>query len=133
MANATGAIAIDASKIITTFDIDKPEVRAQFFRIRGNQGMNFFALLESLGYARPVTQRKTRQYEEDWIHQTIHLGSNMANPAGNTYTFTLGTVAPNIDYLEQNVTAPYNTADQYVFPVKKWASSPCPRTTQNFR
>jgi hypothetical protein len=120
MSNATGAVTLDASKIITTFDIDKPEVRAQFFRIRGNQGMNFFALLESLGYSRPVTQRKTRQYEEDWIHQTIHLGSSMLNPAGTTYTFTLSTTSPNIDYLEQNVTAPYNTADQYVFPVKKW-------------
>lgn len=121
MANATGAITIDASKIITTFDIDKPEVRAQFFRIRGNQGMNFFALLESLGYSRPVTQRKSRQYEEDWIHQTIHIGTNMTNPGGgNTYQFTLGTVSPNQDYLEQNITAPYNTAAQYVFPVKKW-------------
>ena len=122
MANATGAIAIDASKIITTFDIDKPEVRAQFFRIRGNQGMNFFALLESLGYSRPVTQRKSRQYEEDWIHQTIHVGvGGMSNPGGGTtYQFILSTASPNIDYLEQNITAPYNTAQQYVFPVKKW-------------
>jgi hypothetical protein len=55
MSNATGAIALDASKIITTFDIDKPEVRAQFFRIRGNQGMNFFALLESLTFRVIIT------------------------------------------------------------------------------
>ena len=57
MADATGAITLDASKIITTFDIDKPEVRAKLFRIRGNQGMNFFAILESLGYSRAVTKK----------------------------------------------------------------------------
>lgn len=121
MSNATGAITLDASKIITTFDIDKPEVRAQLFRIRGNQGMNFFAILESLGYSRGVTQNKSRQYEEDWIHQTIHLGNSMSatgNP--NEYSFDLSAVAPNIDYLEQNVTSPYNTNAQYVFPIKQW-------------
>jgi len=119
--NATGAVTLDASKIITTFDIDKPEVRAQLFRIRGNQGMNFFAILESLGYSRGITQNKTKQYEEDWIHQTIHLGNTMtatANP--NEYTFTLGTVSPNQDYLEQNIVSPYDTAAQYVFPLKQW-------------
>jgi hypothetical protein len=121
MSNASGAITLDASKIITTFDIDKPEVRAQFFRIRGNQGMNFFAILESLGYDRAVTQNKSRQYEEDWIHQTIHLGNSMSatgNP--NEFTFQLSSVAPNIDYLQQNVTSPYDTTAQYVFPVKIW-------------
>lgn len=121
MSNATGAVTINASKIITTFDIDKPEVRAQLFRIRGNQGMNFFAILESLGYSRPVEQRMTRTYEEDWIHQTIHLGNNMT-ATGNPYeyTFQLSTTSPNIDYLEQNVTSPYNTNAQYVFPIKQW-------------
>lgn len=121
MANATGAVALDASKLITTFDIDKPEVRAQLFRIRGNQGMNFFAILESLGYSRAITQNKSKQYEEDWIHQTIHLGNTMT-PTGNPneYTFELSTSAPNIDYLEQNVTSPYNTNAQYVFPIKQW-------------
>lgn len=121
MANATGAVTIDASKIITTFDIDKPEVRAKLFRIRGNQGMNFFMIMESLGYSRPVIQNKSKQYEEDWIHQTIHLGNTMTatgNP--DEYTFELSSVAPNIDYLEQNVTSPYNTNAQYVFPVKQW-------------
>jgi len=120
MANATGAVTLDASKIISTFDIDKPEVRSQFFRIRGNQGMNFFAIMESLGYSRPVTQRKTRQYEEDWIHQTIHLGNSMTTPGGTTYQFNLSTVSPNIDYLTQNTTSPYSAAAQYVFPVKTW-------------
>lgn len=118
MSNTTGAVTLDASKIITTFDIDKPEVRSQFFRIRGNQGLNFFQLLENLGYSRPVTQRKSKQYEEDWIHNTIHLGGSMSNPSTNVYTFTLSTSSPNIDYLEQNVTSPYSSADQYVFPVQ---------------
>lgn len=120
MANTTGAVTLDASKIISMFDIDKPEVRSQFFRIRGNQGQNFFSILESLGYSRPVTQRKTRQYEEDWIHNSIHLGNTMTSPSTNVYTFTLSTSSPNIDYLEQNTTSPYNSTDQYVFPVKKW-------------
>jgi hypothetical protein len=121
MSNTTGAVTLDASKIITTFDIDKPEVRAQLFRIRGNQGMNFFAILESLGYSRPVTANKSRQYEEDWIHNSIHLGNSMTatgNP--NEYTFELSTTAGNLDYLETNVTSPYNTTGQYVFPVKQW-------------
>lgn len=120
MPNTTGAVTLDASKIITMFDIDKPEVRSQFFRIRGNQGMNFFAMLENLGYSRPVTQKKTRQYEEDWIHNTIQLGGSMSNPSTNVYTFTLSTTSPNIDYLEQNTQSPYDSTAQYVFPVKKF-------------
>ena len=122
MSNATGAVTLEAGKIITTFDILKLEVRAQLMRIRGNQGMNFFAQLEALGYSRAVTQNTTRQYEEDWIHQTIHLGNSMTatgNP--NEYTFELSNTAPNIDYLEQNVTSPYSSAAQYVFPIKQWS------------
>lgn len=117
--NASGAQTLQASKIMTTFDIDEPEVRSTFFKVRGDQGMNYFTLLEMLGYDRAVASNKTRQYEEDWIHQSITLGTDMVatgNP--NEYEFTLSTVSPNIDYLEQNVTSPYNTADQYVFPVK---------------
>jgi hypothetical protein len=121
MSNTTAGNTLDASKIITTFDIDKPEVRAQLFRIRGNQGQNFFSILESLGYDRAVTANKSKQYEEDWIHNSIHLGNTMTatgNP--NEYTCTLSTTAGNLDYLETNTTSPYNSNGQYVFPVKQW-------------
>jgi hypothetical protein len=63
--SATGAVTLDASKIITTFDIDKPEVRAQFFRIRGNQGMNFF-----------LTDALARNYSEGEHHQRSFGRSN---------------------------------------------------------
>lgn len=119
MGNVSGAQVIQASKIMTTFDVDMPEVRAEFFRSKGNQGVNYFTLLEMLGYDRAVASNKTKQYEEDWIHQSITLGSTITatgNP--NEYSFTLSVTAPNIDYLEQNVTTPYNTNAQYVFPVK---------------
>jgi hypothetical protein len=120
MSNASAASTIQASKIISMFDIEMPEVRNKFFRIRGNQGLNFFMLLENLGYSRPVAAMKTRTYEEDWIHQTIHLGNTMTLSGSNEYTFELSAVAPNIDYLEQNTTAPYNSNAQYVFPIEKW-------------
>lgn len=116
--NASGAVAIEAAKIITMFDINMPEVRDKFFRVRGDQGMNFFRIIESLGYSRPVASMLSTQYEEDWIHQSIHLGSTMTLTGTNEYTFTLSTTAPNIDYLEQNTTAPYDSADQYKFPVQ---------------
>jgi len=118
--NASGANTAMASKIITTFDILKPSVRQQLIRRYGDQNFNFFNLTESLGYSRMVTQRYTTQYEEDWIHQSLHLGGSITQTGTNTYTFVLSTSSPNIDYLEQNVTSPYSSANQYVFPVAKW-------------
>ncbi len=115
---ASAAVAIQAGKIISTFDIDKPEVANMLYRIHGKQGLPFFQLMRSMGMDAPVGRNNGEQYEEDWIHQTIHLGTNMTatgNP--NEYSFTLSNTAPNIDYLEQNVTAPYSTAEQYRFPI----------------
>lgn len=128
--NVSGAQVPMLSKIITQFDILKPSVRQQLIRRHGNQGINFFALTEALGYSRGVPQRQTKQYEEDWILQPVILGSTVTSSGSNVYTFTLSTTSGSLAYLEQNTTSPYSSALQYVFPVQK-ANILTPTDTSN--
>lgn len=131
--NASGAVTLEAGKIITMLDILKPDVRQKFMRSRGDQGQSAFTLLEGMGYARPVTQSVTKTYEEDWIHQVIRLGSGLSSLGSNNYSFTLSTTAGILDYLEQNTTTPYDSQNQYVFPVKKWDIITLPENNVKFQ
>ena len=74
-----------ASEIISTFDIDKPERLNVLFRRRGDQGLGFFRLIESLGFKMPVAQDLYEHDEEDWIHETFHSLNLVPAPGpGNT-------------------------------------------------
>lgn len=127
MSNANSGIAIATSKLISTFDIDKPQVRNELFRRYGNQGLTFFGFIESMGYSRGVRQNKTIQYEEDWIHQTIHVGSGgittVDGPNG-IYSFVLDTTAGTNDILAGSIITPYPTTPtnplSYICPVQAW-------------
>lgn len=127
MANANSGISIATSKIISTFNIDKPQVRNELFRRYGKQGLTFFGFIESLGYSRPVKQNKTTQYEEDWIHQTIHVGvggiTTVDAPTG-VYSFVLSVAAGTNDTLAGSIITPYPTSAtnplSYICPVQQW-------------
>jgi len=95
--NQPASIAgIYASEIISTFDIDKPERLNVLFRARGDQGMGYFRMMESLGFKMPVAQDKFEHDEEDWIHETFNSRDNEAAPGpGNIIQITLDPV--NLD------------------------------------
>ena len=67
-----------ASDIVSTFDIDKPEVLNTLFRSKGDQGVGFFRTIDSLGFKSPVAQDEYSHHEEDWIHETIHANAQTA-------------------------------------------------------
>ena len=127
MSNANSGISLATSKIISTFNIDKPQVRNELFRRYGKQGLTFFGFIESLGYSRPVKQNKTTQYEEDWIHQTIHVGvggiTTVDAPNG-IYSFLLSVAGGTNDLLAGSIIAPYPTSAtnplSYICPVQAW-------------
>ena len=125
--DTNAGIGIATSKIINTFDIDKPSVRNELFRSLGKQGLPFFGFIESMGYTRSVTQPSTTQYEESWIHQTIHVGvggiTTVDAPNG-IYSFILSVAAGTNDLLAGSIIAPYPTSAtnplSYVVPVQAW-------------
>lgn len=117
--NTPTATADVQSKVTTMFDVEDLSVKSQFFKIHGDQGLYQMQKLENMGYTRAVSNQKNKQYEKDWIAPTIHLGGLLtatANP--NEYTTTLGVTAPNLDYYETNVAAPYTTGGRYKFPIQ---------------
>ncbi len=82
--------SIHATDIITTFDIDKPERLAELFRIRGDQGLSYFAILKAMGFSLPVAQDTYGHNEEDWIHEVFHVRNLVPAPgAGNPAAITL--------------------------------------------
>jgi len=90
MATPASFAAPYASDVISTFDIDKPEVYAKLIRARGNQGLTYFELTKALGFVTPVAQTTYSHYEEDWIHEVFHNLNNESAPgAGNPITITL--------------------------------------------
>lgn len=114
MANATGAIvSIPSDKLLSTFNLWKPEVAQEFYRIYGDQGASTFKNLRSLGMVFEVTQDTRTTYSEQLIHQNLHLGSVIANPSAGVFTFTLGNSSPNDDFLESSSSAPYTSATFY--------------------
>jgi hypothetical protein len=118
---------IATSKLINTFSIDKPSVRNELFRVLGKQGLTFFGFIESMGYVRSVTQPSTTQYEETWIHQTIHVGAGgitVVDAPNGIYSFILSVAAGTNDLLAGSIIAPYPTTAtnplSYVVPVQQW-------------
>ena len=82
--------AIYASDIISTFDIDKPEVLNALFERYGDQGLGFFRIIESLGFKRPVAQDSYSHHEENWRHEVFHSVAAVAAPGpGNPIAITL--------------------------------------------
>jgi hypothetical protein len=117
MANATGAIvSIPSDKLLSTFNLWRPEVATEFYRIYGDQGKTSFDNLRSLGMVFQVEQDTRTTYSEQIVHQNIHIGtggiSTVSAPAG-TYSFVLGNSAPNNDFLTSASTSPYTAASYY--------------------
>jgi hypothetical protein len=79
-----------ASEIVSTFDIDKPERLNTLFRRRGEQGLGFFRIIESMGFKLPAAQDLYEHDEEDWIHETFHSLNPVGAPGpGNNALITL--------------------------------------------
>ena len=116
--NVTGAASLDQSALISTFDIDMPEVRNRLLAPYGDQFVSEFHLMEDLGYTRGVAQDSVRQYEEDWISQPVYVGSGGITDAGSgVYTFVLNVNSPTNSFLATSAVSPY-TAATYKTPVR---------------
>lgn len=117
MSNATGAIvSLPSDKLISTFNLWKPEVAQEYYRIFGDQGASTFRDLRSLGMTFEVNQDTRTTYSEQLIHQNIHVGTGgittVSAPAG-TYSFLLGDSSPNNDFLASSGSSPYSAATYY--------------------
>lgn len=90
MATPSTVTAVQTDALISTFDINKPEKRNILFRKHGKQGLGFFNVLDTFGYKTPVAQTLYQHFEEDWIHQAVHVDANVASPgAGLPISFVL--------------------------------------------
>jgi hypothetical protein len=88
--NTVSAVHSDA--LVSSYDFHKPSVSNKLFRKFGDQGQSFFNIINTWGYVTPVDQTTYSHYEEEFIHENVHVRANVASPgAGNTITFTLGT------------------------------------------
>lgn len=103
---------IYASDIISGFDLHKPEVHNVLFRRRGDQGLSTFQLIRSLGFEKSVASDSWKHYEDNHIHEVIHVKADVAAPAaGEPIQFTLAADdldANNNFYLREN--------DRIMFP-----------------
>lgn len=132
MANASGASGINTSDIISTFNVDKPEVRNVLYRALSSQGANLFPIFKSIGMDIAVAQDIQQQYEEDYIHQTIHVGSGGIvtddAPTGR-YHFVLDVTNGSNDFLAGSTTSPYSATPIYYNPVEQYRTLYFPNGT----
>jgi hypothetical protein len=81
---------IYASDIISNFDLHKPEILNTLFSRRGDQGASYFQLLRSMGFEQPVANDTYGHFEDNNIHEVVHVKANVAQPAvGANIIFTL--------------------------------------------
>ena len=78
-----------AEQVVSSFDIWKPEKLNKLFRIRGQQGADYFNLIKSLGFEIPVARDSYSHYEENWIWDTFSTTGSAAGGAGAAVTLTL--------------------------------------------
>lgn len=78
-----------AEQVVSSFDIWKPEKLNKLFRIRGQQGADYFNLIKSLGFEIPVARDSYSHYEENWIWETFSTTGASAGAAGAAVTYTL--------------------------------------------
>jgi hypothetical protein len=84
---------IYASDIVSGFDIHKPENMNVLFSRFGDQGASYFQLLRSMGFEEQVSLDEYGHWEENRIHEIMHVHENVAQPAiGDPVTFVLDTV-----------------------------------------
>jgi hypothetical protein len=115
----SGGAGIDSSKIVSTFDVYKPQKRNELFRIRGDQGMSLFNILDSFGYTRPIQGQWANSYSEDWIANIIYIGAGgLVQDSATQYHFLLSTAATTNNYLPTSTTSPYTTAQYYPTVIK---------------
>lgn len=103
---------IYSSDIVSGFDIHKPEKLNVLFSRFGDQGASFFQLLRSMGFEQPVAQDTYGHYEENHIHDVIHVKDIVAQPAvGAVILFVIDPQDLDVNnnfYLREN--------DQILFP-----------------
>ncbi|MCK9433133.1 MAG: hypothetical protein M0R00_09260 [Candidatus Omnitrophica bacterium] len=81
---------IYASDIVSGFDIHKPENLNELFSRFGDQGASYFQLLRSMGFEQEVSLDEYGHWEENRIHEIIHVKDIVAQPAvGDPITFVL--------------------------------------------
>ena len=84
---------IYASDIVSGFDIHKPEIMNTLFSRFGDQGASYFQLIRSMGFELPVARDYYGHFEDNHVHEVIHVLANVAQPAiGANITFTLDPV-----------------------------------------
>lgn len=125
--DATAAVGLARNRILSTFDMLKPDVRPEFMRVYGTQGQTFIGMQEAMGYSRGVSRNSTTTYEEEWIHQIIYVGTGgiIADPnyaTNGVFSFVLSSASGTNTYLPYSAVAPYtNSASPnfYGIPVQK--------------
>jgi hypothetical protein len=81
---------IYASDIVSGFDIHKPENLNVLFSRFGDQGASYFQLLRSMGFEEQVSLDEYGHWEENRIHEIIHVRDIVPQPAvGDPISFTL--------------------------------------------
>ena len=85
--------AIYASDIISNFDLHKPEILNTLFNRFGDQGASYFQLIRSMGFEKPVANDTYGHFEDNHIHEIVHVLDIVAQPAvGANIQFTLDPV-----------------------------------------
>ena len=84
---------IYASDIISNFDLHKPEILNTLFSRFGDQGASYFQLIRSMGFETPVANDTYGHFEDNHVHEVVHVLANVAQPAiGANILFTLDPV-----------------------------------------
>lgn len=90
--NPEAIAQIYASEIVSGFDIHKPENQNVLFSRFGDQGASYFQIVRSMGFEEKVSLDEYGHWEENRIHEIIHVRDAVLQPAvGASIQLTLDT------------------------------------------
>ena len=86
----SATVGPQTEQYISLLNIQKPSIRNMLIRRFNDQGLGLMDVIQSLGYDTPVEATEYSHFEEDWIIETFHSDTAVADPgAGNPVLITL--------------------------------------------
>ena len=96
-ANRPPVQAIQASEVISTLDIDEPDILRTLYSRKGDQWKNeFVRIIQMCGFSFPADQEVYYHYEDDDYHRSIEVAGGITGTGASHANFTVTLAATDV-------------------------------------
>jgi len=96
-ANKPPVQAVHATEVISTLDIDEPDILRTLYSRKGDQWKNeFVRIIQMCGFSKPSDQESYSHYEDDDFHRSIEVSGAITGTGASHANFTVTLAATDV-------------------------------------